>query len=80
MKDPETTTPFCGTGYSSTWGENRVEIGKCGKCQINAWGGGGESQINATQATGPGEGPYTSCGRDMVCCESGKCAADHLSC
>ena len=82
MKDPATKTPFCGTGASSTAPDNNVDVGTCGKCQIQAWGGGGESEITvANGGSGvPGSGDDTSCGRGMVCCENGKCAAEHLLC
>ena len=63
-------SPFCGTSMSQSATSNRVLRGECGKCQVLRNGGGGESTCNSSLT---GICPKTnSCGRNSVCCASGK--------
>merc|ERR1712150_369848 len=79
--DKQIIKPFCGNS-SSEVGDNKVEIGKCGKCQVTSTGGGGASECNIANARRSIKCPYssTSCGPNMVCCSTGECAPSGFKC
>ena len=69
--------PFCGTAASEGSGGNIVALGVCGKCQKTAGGGGGDNACTAS--SDPSECVAGSC-TGMICCMSGKCAANQAGC
>lgn len=73
--------PFCGNEASSL-GEDEVDIGECGHCQVMANGGGAAADcMNGGGSDCPADSScFFTGGAAMVCCTSGSCAADQNAC
>ena len=73
-KGADAAKPFCGNSLSANATANKVPVGECGKCQLNADGGGGASicELKANDLINcPAD---TSCQPSKVCCKTGECA------